>query len=307
MRLIWVVVLVVGSLWPQLGLATARQSRGPVPTTESVDPGIRQGVEELARYIVRTVGDPTRPVGIARFTDIGEEARKLRVGATLNSLLIQRLAREKRIQLAETQDIDRILEQIKLGSLGLVDSRSAIEVGKLVGAQIMVSGTVLPAGETYQVAIRINDVATAKTLGAYVVEIPRRRMIELTKDIYNLHQGWYEAPMRSLLLPGWGQMYKGRPVRGGVYLASAALLFASAGVLSVAARGTYQHYREADSTTAAALYDRYRNLIKVTNVLSGAGVVLWTINIVDAAVVGSADEAMVVTLEPRGMRLAYRF
>lgn len=307
MRLIWATVLVVGCLWPQLGLAKERRPQAPVATTESVDPGIRQGVEELARYIVRTVGDPTRPVGIARFTDIGEEARKLRVGATLSSLLTQRLAREKRIQLAETQDIDRILEQIKLGSLGLVDSRSAVEVGKLVGAQIMVSGTVLPAGETYQVAIRINDVATAKTLGAYAVEIPRRRMIALTKDIYNLHQGWYEAPMRSLLLPGWGQMYNGRPARGGVYLASAALLFASAGVSSVSAREAYRRYREADGSTAVARYDRYRRTVNLTNVLLGAGVLLWAGNVVDAAVVGPADESIAFRLDPGGLRLAYGF
>ncbi len=285
----------------------------PVPSLSGLDPALVKSIDMLAAYVVRAVGKADVPVGIARFANLGDEARKLRIGETVSAFLQQRLAASKQVQLAEIEDIDRILEQIKLGKLGLVDSASAVEVGKLVGARIMVSGTVVPVGESYQIAIRLNDVATGRTLGATTVEMPRRLMIALTRDIYNLHQGWYEAPMRSLLVPGWGHFYNERPVRGSFYLTGAVALFAGAGYSAFAADARLADYRLAGRDEAAARYGDYQQAVRRTNLLLGLGALIWTVNVLDAGISGPAGEEWSVAFGPGlddlsgEVRLAYRF
>jgi hypothetical protein len=239
------------------------------------------------------------------FTNVGEEARKLRIGESLSSLIVQRLTLEKKVRVAETQDIDRILQEIRLGTLGLVDNKSAVEVGNLVGAQLMLSGTVLPAGENYQVAVRLNDVRTAQTLGAVTVNVPRRRMIALSRDIYNIHQGWYEAPLRSLLVPGWGHFYNERPVRGTLYFTGVVAALSGSAIAAYAANHSLENYRNANERVEAK-YDSYRQAVRVSDGLLIAGAALWTLNVVDAGVSGPVED-VTVAVTPSEVRFALRF
>jgi hypothetical protein len=294
-------VFVLLLAFPSLSRADA-----PSPVTESVDPAIQRSVNDIAKFVIRTVARG-RPVGVLPFDTVGEEARKLRIGEAMGTLVTQALVQSRQVRVAETQDIERILQEIRLSTLGIIDSRSAVKVGNMVGAQVMLSGTVIPAGEVYQVAVRLNDVGTAQTLGAATVEIPRRKLIALTRDVYNIHQGWYEAPVRSLLVPGWGQMYNDRPVRGGLYLGGAVLLLGGAAVAAVQADRRLEAYHEAGRDTAEARFTSYEKAVKLSNGLLIAGAALWTLNVIDAAWAGPVEEDFSVTLTPSEVRFALRF
>lgn len=287
---------------PRLVFAAA----APAPATQSVDPEIRSRIAQVAGFVYRYAQPGQKPVGVLPFANVGDEAQKLRIGELLSSLVTQELVRGRRVRVAETQNIDRILEEIRLGSLGVIDTQSAVKVGSFVGAQLMLSGTVIPAGEVYQLAVRISDVATAETVGALTLEVPRRKLIALTRDIYDIHQGWYEAPLRSLLVPGWGQFYNNRPVRGGLYLGLTAGLLGGAAAMTVSADRARERYDEATSQNAASRYAIYEKRVTWANRLVVAGAALWAVNVVDAAVFGPVEELGVAVI-PGEVRLALRF
>lgn len=300
LRRVLIVVAFVVSL-PWLAFADA-----PAPATQAVDPEIRGRVYDLARFVIKYAQPASKPVGVLPFTNVGDEAQKLRIGELLSSLVTQTLVRSRRVRVAETQNVDRILQEIRLGTLGVIDTQSAVKVGSFVGAQLMLSGTVIPAGEVYQVAVRINDVATAESVGAMTVEVPRRKLIALTRDIYDIHQGWYEAPIRSLLIPGWGQFYNNRAVRGSLYLGLTASLLGGAAAMRVSADRARDRYNEADALSAARRYDTYEKRVTWSNRLVIAGVSLWALNVVDAAVFGPVED-LDVAVTPGEVRLALRF
>lgn len=280
----------------------------PSAPTQSVDPLIARAIDGVARFVEREAAASKHAVGILPFTNVGDETQKLRVGEVLATLITQRLAKSKTVRVAETQDMARILNEIRLGSLGVIDSKTAVKTGAIVGAQLMLSGSVLPAGEVYQLAVRLNDVETAQTLGTFTVEVPRRRLIALSRDVYNLHQGWYEAPLRSLLIPGWGQFYNERPVRGTLYLASTAALLSSAAFFAYDADRKLSLYRKAGADQANRAYAVYSHRVRLSKYLAWGGAGIWAINVADAGLLGAPEsENVTVSLSGSEVRLAYRF
>ena len=62
--------------------------------------------------------------------------------------------------------MEKILDEQKFQRSGCTDEECAVEVGKILGVERMVIGSVGLVGETYTLNTRIVDVATARTLSA---------------------------------------------------------------------------------------------------------------------------------------------
>ena len=67
-------------------------------------------------------------------------------------------------QIFERSKINRILEEQKFQYSGCVDVACAVDIGKLVGVQHMVIGTVSKIGQTYSVDSRLIDVTSGESL-----------------------------------------------------------------------------------------------------------------------------------------------
>ncbi len=66
-------------------------------------------------------------------------------------------------------DMQEILEAQAFSLSGCTDDSCAIEVGKLLAAEIIVLGELSAVGSTYNLAVRMIDVGTSRTVGAEVV------------------------------------------------------------------------------------------------------------------------------------------
>tara|TARA_B100001971_G_C17854705_1_gene365202 strand:- start:39 stop:608 length:570 start_codon:yes stop_codon:yes gene_type:complete len=99
-------------------------------------------------------------IAIIDFEGIGVSIKEARI-------LTQRLASEiislNVYQLFERSKVDQLLKEQKFQHSGCVDAVCAVEIGKLVGVQHMVIGTVSKIGNTYSVDSRIIDVESGKS------------------------------------------------------------------------------------------------------------------------------------------------
>ncbi len=100
-------------------------------------------------------------IAIIDFEGIGVSIDETRV-------LSQRLASElislNVYQLYERSTVDQVLREQKFQHSGCVDAACAIEIGKLVGVEHMVIGTVSKIGNTYSVDSRMIDVESGASL-----------------------------------------------------------------------------------------------------------------------------------------------
>jgi len=69
--------------------------------------------------------------------------------------------------LVDRHQLDLIRAEQNFQMSGAVDDREALEIGKFVGAQTIVSGAVTPLGERYRMTIRALEVQSAKVQGHY--------------------------------------------------------------------------------------------------------------------------------------------
>lgn len=92
-----------------------------------------------------------------------------------------------------------------------------------------------------------------------------------------------DAALRSMVVPGWGQFYKGQDRRAGLYAGLFGLT--AGGALFFHFRMNAAHDRYMDAATAAEaerLYDPYNRRYRTRNALVQGAVVVWLASYVDA-------------------------
>ena len=92
-----------------------------------------------------------------------------------------------------------------------------------------------------------------------------------------------EGAKRSLILPGWGQFYKGNRQHG--YVVAGTTLLVGSGLLYSQLMVTDKHdkyHASNDPDEASSLYDEYRDAWTTRNVLGIALGIVWAVNLVDA-------------------------
>lgn len=88
---------------------------------------------------------------------------------TLRSALIQL----QRITVIEREQIEQVLREQQFNRSGLVEGNSAVELGRLLGANAIVVGSVTRFGETYLINARALDATTGEALAASQVTTTR--------------------------------------------------------------------------------------------------------------------------------------
>jgi len=92
------------------------------------------------------------------------------------------------------------------------------------------------------------------------------------------------AALRSLLLPGWGQLYKGQKTKGTMLLTAAGISAIGFVTLHIAQSQAHDDYRAAKTATEIdSKYADYNRLFKARNTAALACATLWLYSYIDAA------------------------
>jgi curli biogenesis system outer membrane secretion channel CsgG len=87
------------------------------------------------------------------------------LGPQIADILTARLSGEDAFQLVERAKLGKILEEQKLKLAGLADQEKAVEVGKLLGAQLMVIGKAFPMDKRLVFVTKVVGVETGRVKG----------------------------------------------------------------------------------------------------------------------------------------------
>jgi len=260
-----------------------------LPSAWAAEGEIDSAMQTAAEAVVKSLDLTANPkVAVSALVSLGPVARDKQLGEVVAELLQDKLVHWKEITLIERVQLKKILEELKLSLLGLSDPTNAGAVGQMAGADLMIVGSVSEVGSSFAVALRVVEVSSGKIVKALKVKIPRDDMIALSSKFLVVRTK-SDAIFRSLLVPGWGQMYNRDALRGALYTSVFAGSLAGAGVAYFLADQTKSDYGKIKSTDqtamdqAAADYSSRRKLMN--GLLIGAGAV-WVINILDAAVTG---------------------
>ncbi|MBF0551905.1 MAG: tetratricopeptide repeat protein, partial [Deltaproteobacteria bacterium] len=86
-------------------------------------------------------------------------------GEYLNLLLTQRLSKISRIKLVDRAVLDKLMEELKLGTSNLADPNAALRLGRILASRLLLSGKIMTFKDHSLADVRLIDVETSAING----------------------------------------------------------------------------------------------------------------------------------------------
>ncbi len=210
---------------------------------------------------------------------------------TLTDRFSSSITQLEMMQLVQTQEMDEILSEQGFGGDACSDAACAVEIGKLLNVEYMISGSIGTIGKTYTVDIKMYEVGSGEMAKAYKVntsslegllleveigaqalmglppnrdQLAQRRIIRKGGTTGSSEKTMGKAMVRAVV-PGWGHLYLGeKKVWGWGFLAGETAALA---MLFLADQGYNDAIAEQDSyqqlylnTSVQSEMDHYKAL-----------------------------------------------
>ena len=105
-------------------------------------------------------------VAVMDFETVGSEEH---LGKAVAEIMRTELINTGQFRVLERSQLDRAISEQKLQKSGLIDNKSVVELGKLLGANFIIIGSVVKMGTAYTINSRMIDIKTGEaTLGRNV-------------------------------------------------------------------------------------------------------------------------------------------
>jgi len=137
-------------------------------------------------------------------------------------VLTQRLTSEmislELYQVLERSEMKRLLEEQKFQYSGCVDTKCAVELGKMLGAKYMVVGTISYIGKTFSIDSRLISVESGEAYGSgkYETNSSVDKLIKYGMQSVAYQLCELEPPKISITDKLYDNIYKNRYIIGGI-------------------------------------------------------------------------------------------
>ncbi len=139
--------------------AEKNTSNPPQVVTKSDTMDIDTGLGILASQIAKSMQEEKKTrIAILDFTDLQGNVSDL--GRFISEKLIIKLFETKKFNIIERNKLNKILEEQKFQVSDLVDEESAKRIGKIIGVDAIVIGTVTDLGEQIDINARLLSIET---------------------------------------------------------------------------------------------------------------------------------------------------
>jgi CHAT domain-containing protein len=137
----------------------------------------QERINKLVQELLETMKSPPRALPSDGWTsppltlwimDFQTQGYSLQEGEerVLVSGISEQLLEQNRVQLVERALLDRLLEELKLGTSELIDRSTALSLGRILAARLILTGQVVYSGPQTQVSLRLIETETGRISGA---------------------------------------------------------------------------------------------------------------------------------------------
>jgi len=227
-------------------------------------------------------------IAVLPFIASDEAAKKERVAQLVTSELSTDLERDHGLWLLERAAIEDAIHETYLAETGITDPKGAAKLGELLSAQALVVGEVQAAGATFLVNARVISTETGTVFATAQTSLPAADLIAFARDAVVLRTR-AGAIFRSVLIPGWGQIYNLEKAKGyGLLATEVGVLGTALGFQLIGMKTHADYYDNGD----ASLLATEKRLYQARNVLLIVAAGIWAYNVLDAGLNGADFDAL---------------
>ena len=136
----------------------------------------------IPEFVNNWAGKP-KTIAIMDFGNTTGDKKLTKWGKDCAELLTLKLSTDDRFNLVERKEIDKILEEVQLNRSGYVNTKNAIKIGRMLGAQIMVLGILLDVNSHLRLDIHLVEPESGKIVKAEVVEGTSSNLKEMERKL----------------------------------------------------------------------------------------------------------------------------
>ena len=116
--------------------------------------------------LVDTLSNYDAPQGKASFTETLAEY--------FSQQLLFSFSRNPAFKTVERQDLQKILKELEIQHTGLVDEENAVEVGRMLGAKMIITGKMIEKETSYVIFLKLVQIETAEILSVTKLLVDKR-------------------------------------------------------------------------------------------------------------------------------------
>ena len=105
-------------------------------------------------------------IGIIEFQSLNEEAKKDNLGKIVSEMLTTSFVNSESFKIIEREQLQKVIQEFQLSQSGIIDTSYAKQIGKITGADAIVTGSVTKIGNDLRLDARIIDVESGIILTA---------------------------------------------------------------------------------------------------------------------------------------------
>jgi TolB-like protein len=105
-------------------------------------------------------------IGIIEFQSLNEEAKKDNLGKIVSEMLTTSFVNSESFKIIEREQLQKVIKEFQLSQSGIIDTSYAKQIGKITGADAIVTGSVTKIGDDLRLDARIIDVESGIILTA---------------------------------------------------------------------------------------------------------------------------------------------
>lgn len=170
----------------------------------------RQDLDRLTAQLIASL--PADRPTLAVLPLEGEEGR------AISEYLVADLQASGKATLVERAQFQKLLQEQALSLSGALSDSAAVQAGKGLSVRYLVTGSVSKVLGSQRVNLRLVEVETGKILQAGSFSAKGEEYAGLPRELLGEESKVSSTVFRSAVMPGWGQFYSDRPVRGGLWL-----------------------------------------------------------------------------------------
>ena len=124
---------------------------------------------DVTEKVVSKYTGPKRRIGVVSFENKAPYAQA-RIGNTATDIMITELVKSGKFIVVERDKMDKLMEEQKLGQSGVIDPNTAAKVGKILGLNAIVTGSISQFG--------------VKSEGKdFIISQSKQQIVECTVDV----------------------------------------------------------------------------------------------------------------------------
>jgi len=163
-KLAWIYGSLVKKIDPNVEASTPVKSASPAPVASSVTEPATE--TSSSKPPPPKVAQKKISIAVIQFKTLNKEAQDIMLGDLVSETFTSALVNSSAFRIIERAQLDKVIKEMEFSQTGFIETSNAVEIGKMLHADAIITGSVALLGKKIQLNARIIDIESAYVISA---------------------------------------------------------------------------------------------------------------------------------------------